>query len=479
MRILLADWTGKDLGLVETARVLRASHDIVYWTCGNVETEIDPREFPNTVLHEHADAVEGIPAKVLSGLLIPPPGAELLDKLSDAESVVLTMMNKHFEEMGIMERKHLYTRMVGYWDVVLKRYRPEAILFPTVPHNAYDFVIYSLAKHYGIRTLMFELTWVQSRMYILDDYRMCPDRIAKTLHAQKGKTFSLDLLPEDLQKEYRTQTGSATDATPIYLKQTKNAYSGMRLIKAKVASLLGALRRSDFSVVGKLASYPFRQFVPDRKSEYERVTVLPDFTKKSVYVALQYQPERTSCPQGGQFVDQILMVEMLSATLPDGWVIHVKEHPAEWWYRGLSYFSYRFKGYYERLARLPGVRVVPMETSTYELTKHAEVVATLRGTAGWEAIMRQKPVLVFGYPWYWYAPGTFLVRDSASCSSAFANIRTGRTSNEADILRYLSLLSEVTFPGYVDAYGKKIFPISPEQNGKNLARELERNLIAV
>ena len=89
------------------------------------------------------------------------------------------------------------------------------------------------------------------------------------------------------------------------------------------------------------------------------------------------------------------MLKILSASLPDGWLVYVKEHPAQWLKRGFNFAASRYRGYYEKISKIKNVRLVPVQTDTYSLMRGAEAVATVSGVPGTEAILRQKPVLIF------------------------------------------------------------------------------------
>jgi hypothetical protein len=103
---------------------------------------------------------------------------------------------------------------------------------------------------------------------------------------------------------------------------------------------------------------------------------------------------------GGLFRDQLLLIEAVARSLPEGWRIYVKDNPRQGTYaRGPLFFH--------RLTRIKGVQLVPLDTSTYELSSRAQLTATVCGTAGWEAIRKGKPVLVFGGAWYKSFPGVF------------------------------------------------------------------------
>lgn len=437
----------------EAVRELSKKHTIVYWTAPDIGTGIDPALFPQTTFHNHHDALLGKPAFGISLEGFPPPSEEFIVSFSETESAVLTMMNKRFEKMGLTERKRLYHTYLRYWSGVLKRFQPDAIIFPNVPHTCYDFVVYALAQRLKIKTIMIDPTWITDRVTIFTDYKERGGKLAAEVSALSSVSVSLDDLPDDIRRAYEWQTNNTEDATPVFLHAVKKKYAQ------------GWLRRS-FSVLKNLLR-------DNLKREYKRVASPPDFGAPFVYVPLHYQPERTTCPQGGSFVDQVLMIETLAAALPAGWRIFVKEHPTQWLYRGLRFFSYRYKGYYEKIAAIPHTTLVPFDTNHYMLLTNATAVATLTGTAGFEAICRLIPVLVFGYPWYQDFPGLCKVHDVSMCADAFARIKAGQTFTKQTVLAYLKALQNGTFHAYLDWNGKKVSKLSTEENTAAIVAALE------
>jgi hypothetical protein len=51
--------------------------------------------------------------------------------------------------------------------------------------------------------------------------------------------------------------------------------------------------------------------------------------------------------------------------------------------------------------------LIDLEYDSGELAKSSMCVATITGTAGWEALLKGTPVCVFGYPWYVGCPEIF------------------------------------------------------------------------
>lgn len=477
MRLFFIGWSGKDFGLTEVVSKLKERHEVVYWSGDGKEFESLAHEFPDTIFHDHFGALHGIPARGVNVSVFPPPGASLLTRLLDVESVVLTMMNKRFESKLVSERKHLYYHYVQYWNGVLLTLRPDVIIFPCAPHTVYDYVIYGLAKLLSIRTISFELTLVSARSLVMQDFSMGSDALRLAIAANAGKHFKLHDLPADIREDYERQVDTRVSHTPPYMSAQFARYAGLKKFWIKFNSAQANLMvHKDFTVFLKLLTYLPRRLMQNMKTEYAAVESPPDFTKKFIYAPMSYQPERTSSPQGGIFVDQLLMLEILSASVPPDWFIYVKEHPVQWLHRGPDFFSYRYRGYYREIAHLKNVRVIPLKTDTYTLVDRAAAVATITSTAGWEAILRSKPVIVFGYPWYQHAPGIIPVTDVTSCKEAVRKVVSGFMPSGQEVINYLASFDTASFHGYCEPNVNGVGDIGTSRNAETIVRVIETEL---
>jgi hypothetical protein len=134
---------------------------------------------------------------------------------------------------------------------------------------------------------------------------------------------------------------------------------------------------------------------------------------------------------------------------------------------------------YQISCNLSGVLImIPITTDTYTLINRSQAVATITGTAGWEALLRGKPTLVFGYSWYRYAPGAYRVDSVPSLRDAFAKITAGVRHAEADMLGYLRCFDRISFHGYLEEYGRDTSSVKRDQNVATVTEKLLAALIA-
>lgn len=115
-----------------------------------------------------------------------------------------------------------------------------------------------------------------------------------------------------------------------------------------------------------------------------------------VYFPLHLEPEATTTIYSNFYDNQLEVIRALSKALPVSWLIAVKEHP--------NMKHRRSKDFYRSLKKMPNVVMVKTYQPSWQLIRDCEIVATLSGTAGIEASIIGKPVIVFGKPAWGYSP---------------------------------------------------------------------------
>ncbi len=465
MRVLLMwPWPDERTKVVIDA-IEAVGHEIVYWIGEHPVAHLNPA---SSIFHDHYDAWDGKPAEALAKEKYPPPSAALISSMYETESIIMTMMNKHYDKAPVDERKQIYYDMLGYWSMVLDKMKPEAIVFNDVPHSIYSNILHDLAVRRGIPSVCYEDTGVASRLLWFRDFWKGSDELRAALTKHRSSAVALSDLSEPMQAYWREHTGAQWQNVPAQMRAQKKEGEGWSLLKHRVGIALKAIGRGTIFKLG--ASYISRVASENLKKEYARVVKPFDPSKQFMYFPLHYQPERTTSPQGGIFHQQILVAETLASALPEGWQLVIKEHPSQWWLRSKErYSSVRYRGYYERLARIPGVRIVPIGTSSFELTEKSRAVAAITGTAGWESLLKGKCPLVFGYPWYRDCPGVFRVDSAASCMEALREISLGAKVTEPELLAYLKALEDASIHAYLSEPLEENRGFSSQENTKRIA----------
>jgi hypothetical protein len=256
----------------------------------------------------------------------------------------------------------------------------------------------------------------------------------EALHEQGSSAWKLALkFLRDVRlrpERYFGSQGYLRRGFPTYLKQRNRTIEDSRF---------GIVHYS----LNRLTSNRYKKRL---QAYYQARSQAPDLSEPYVYLPLHYQPEMTTSPNGGVFVDQFLCVETLVRNIPPEWKIYVKEHLTQFNAFGEGHTG-RSSQFYDDLLRFPNVRLVQMECDSFTLIEHALAVATVSGTVGWEAMARRKPVLVFGLAWYESYPGALKVNSDGAASQITPFIR-GFSYDEAKLLAYLAALQNHSLHSY-------------------------------
>lgn len=138
------------------------------------------------------------------------------------------------------------------------------------------------------------------------------------------------------------------------------------------------------------------------------------------------------------------MVDLLSRATPDDWQTYVKEHPKQFYFDKLGERS-RHAYDYRDLDDIEGVSLVDLSCGSSDLISNSRAVATVTGTAGWEAVVRGTPSIVFGNAWYQACPSVFRTETKSEIADAIDAIRSGVTIDRRGVLSFVRSVEDVGF----------------------------------
>ena len=219
-------------------------------------------------------------------------------------------------------------------------------------------------------------------------------------------------LDEKYEKElyYMTADAINEELKAGWRRKVKIFLAPSRWYKERKKIIVNSLGKYDsitdcceHSIVRALTKWSQKRNFENNAKKYAKYDI--DLQEKYVYFPLHLQPEMTTDTIGDIYRDQLLAIEKLRRLIPADWYIYVKENPKQ-------AAMCRGKYFFKRLETIPNVVYVSRTFDTYELMKYSQFVATITGTAGYEAITGGKPVLVFGRAWYKRLPGVFTYSDN-------------------------------------------------------------------
>lgn len=193
--------------------------------------------------------------------------------------------------------------------------------------------------------------------------------------------------------------------------------------------------------------------------------------EKYFYYSVHLEPEATVLYlSGGHYTNQIKLIENIAASLPPGYYLYVKDHPHE--------YAYRKADDYERLMKVPNIRLIDQRIPGKRLVKDAIGVFSINGTVGFEGIVLGKRVYCFGKSYYTpYSRVNFInnIKDARAIIYKSLEIPIARDDNYyAFIYAYLQSMHK----GFVTYFGNRPEKagIDPKRNAILISENILKSL---
>jgi len=180
--------------------------------------------------------------------------------------------------------------------------------------------------------------------------------------------------------------------------------------------------------------WPFANKILDLTGTFE----MPVNGEKFAYFPLHVNPEASTSFYGRWFVNQLALIENIARSLPCDYKLYVKEHPYNYSSRPL-YFRREIK-------KFPNVRLISPHANAVDIIKSCDLVLTITGTAGWEAIMLQKPIITFGDAYYNLFEEVIRSKDLRELPSIIDQ-KIGTTNDKIKTLKFINAVFNSTFKG--------------------------------
>lgn len=398
----------------------------------------------------------------------------------------MDLMSRHvfYNEKEFYDLLNIYNELYDLFSYILFKHKVELVLFSSLPHEGPDLILYQLAKEKKIPIIMFYQSIFPGKIFYifdLDDFGTFT-QIPK-IGSNNQITLVRNHRTEHVNMEsqhitnipFSLNSGSMTSLLQVIVRPdllTKVRDFRKRNVERNNESEFQFDKNSGvctrgFNYLERQISR-FKRHLLAKKWYSAAVWECADLECAFVYFPLHLQPELTTSILGSIYVDQILAVERLSKILPENWFIFVKENPKQTeLMRGRWFFS--------RLTALENVRLLDPGIDTYILMEKCRFVATITGTAGWEAISGGKNALVFGKPWYKGLPGVFTYENSIKIEDII-NYRI----NHNELIEAVNNLLDKTVDGIIDEdYTSLLKDYNSEKNSIIIADFIEYILTRV
>ena len=320
------------------------------------------------------------------------------------------------------------------FEKILDEVQPDFLITAqtTLHHNH---LFYEICKARGIKVLMIRSSFFVGKHIISSEF----DSIDNTQINGKFHFNSLVDIQNYLKKydstnkvklELENLLASKTDYLKAILKflissntnvKTHYTYYG----RSKFAVLKGTI----FSIIKKRFRESFinKNLIRDIKNK-----------KPLIYFPLQIEPERSLLIQAPNYTNQIEVITNIVKSLPAGYELYVKEHPAN------VFREWRSVDDYKKIMKLPNVKLIHPSVKSEDLIIKSSLVITISSTSGLEAAFHNKPSIIFADLDYSILPSVHKIKAIDELPYA---IKTSlkKEVKSSDLSYYINLIEENSF----------------------------------
>ena len=425
-----------------------------YYNCNKITKKIEGVEYHHIDIDKGYDEYKNIQHQLL------PLDAELLDRMScyepTAKDIIWRWRRSLSTDESYKNINDIYKKLLRYWNNFLLENKIDMIILFNIPHVPSLYFIYSLAKVHNLPIVLLQyltdfdngyhnklvtsdISSLQNKILIGRYTRICKKTI-------EGSNVELNEGLEYFFNEY--------NKTNVNINRLISPYKESLKIRMRLAyeRLHLYLKRHDYIILLKKILY-YLKYIPLSRQFLKKIRKfesIPDFKNDFFFFPLHFQPEATTLPLAGRYVDQLMIIDMVSKALPDGVFLYVKEHPSFWDVadRYESVNEARDINYYKYISKLHNVKLIAHDYSSLELIDKSLCVITATGTAALEAAFKSKPVMVFSDFIYSLIPTVFRIYNYDDCKCAIDRIVNEKVKKYEPNIEALRLFFKALEPDF-------------------------------
>ncbi len=401
------------------------SYSIVGWIVGKRFFNSLKTHFPESIIYDKTMSSN----KKNFDIIVDSKIIEVINKYLVEIFYILDRNQFERNKTSFMKMLVVY-RHIQYAISIIKETNPDLIIFNNTPHDLTTFSLYVVSIAYRKQFRI-----INRENFGVGHIYNCRERIEITTLKPDGLISIENNEPDNFEKgkaiynqlEIKS-SNSYQNSMPSYMKKQFSSkwYHSFKILTSKNDDMLRKVYKFYRSIYLGLKQRALLK-------QYERIANTNiDLNANYVLLALHYQPEKTTIPDGSIYAQQWLIANQISQSLPNGWKLLIKEHPSTFMLKD-TIEGFRDKKYYEKFD-FSNAEFVPLGIDHYDLINNAKCVATITGTIGVEAIFRRIPVLVFGNASYVGCEGVFKIENSNNIRSIFEEIENSVYSVDKSLI---------------------------------------------
>ena len=346
---------------------------------------------------------------------------KILRKYSDLNlNAALLSDYERAEVYGIWgAKKHDYferlkSALLSYYEEIFNRHGIDIVLFENVS-NTFSHFAFFVAERHGARYCGIGGSRLPGRFSISAD-PINDKELGEIFHAIRSGERVVEPAVRAWCEEYLS---NIDNIVPDYMKINglDNTNIINRYVKLdKLKRIITAIRhvRDDsyhaFQIGNPVRTY-FNLFLRNvrRKIKLQLIKKIYDKPiegESFLLYPMHFHPESSTSILAGAYLSEYEVIRNIVFNLPQGVKLYVKDHISAWGYPSIEF--------YRKIAKLPNVRLLGPNEQTKQLIKRSAGVVTLTSTVGYEALLLQKRVLLFGRVFYEFHKGVTRIENPAT-----------------------------------------------------------------
>ena len=285
-----------------------------------------------------------------------------------------------------------------FFENILDEIKPDFLsIFTTTNH--FQELLSEICRARNIRLLILGPIRLAGRMTISEEGIMIDDIEEKMLNSKKTELGEIEIMDflknvdqgkrvtSYISKAFEENTLLRYGAIVKFFFSGKNKNYGLRYYN------FGRNKFKVFQV--KILNYFNKRIRNNFINKYLEKEI--DLTSKYIYFPLQTEPERVILLNAPFHTNQISVIENIAKSIPIGYKLLVKEHPAM-----KIIGPWRPISYYKQILSIPNVVLLHPSIKNNLAIKNSDLTITIAGTSGQEATFYGKPVITFTKQLYSY-----------------------------------------------------------------------------
>lgn len=345
----------------------------------------------------------------------------------------------------------LAANLGAFFKNIFDEHKIDCVVYENVS-NSFVYMAYNVAERYGAKYIGFVASRFPGRMDVVNYKHLRNTQMAEIYHdiVAGCREIPADVLAttrsylQDFRNQYPTYMRNVESGNPL-----KRFLKRPRIERALRSFWFYAREREHFPFVYQISNplvFP-QEFMKDtirgfrRKYLFDRYYQQPDFDEPFFLYPIQFHPESTVSVDAAYYNDEYEVIRNTSINMPYGVKLYVKDHFHAAGREPLSL--------YERIERLPNVKIIDCRFPSRMLIERAKAVVTCTSTVGYEAAILGVPVFLFGNPFYEFHPLCTRVRSFDDAFATFAKYKD-RTVTEAQTEAFVASYLLCSIQGAAD-----------------------------